>query len=36
MDDNLRWMSLEEYIYKNHDKSAVDVIKVNIPGRYSH
>lgn len=36
MDDQARWQGIEDYILKNINKSAADIIKVDIPGNYPH
>lgn len=34
MDDQQRWLRIEDYLVRNADKPAVELIKIEIPGNY--
>jgi hypothetical protein len=36
MDDQQRWLRIEDYLVRNADKPAVELIKIDIPGNYSN
>lgn len=36
MDDQQRWLRIEDYLVRNADKPAVELIKIEIPGNYSN
>jgi hypothetical protein len=36
MDDKLRWIEIEDFLIKNASRSAVEIIKIDIPGNYPH
>jgi hypothetical protein len=36
MDDQQRWLRIEDYLVRNAHKPAVELIKIDIPGNYPH
>lgn len=36
MDDQQRWVEIEDFLIKNASRSPVEVIKIEIPGNYPH
>jgi hypothetical protein len=36
MDDQQRWLRIEDYLVRNAHKPAVELIKFDIPGNYPH
>lgn len=36
MDDELRWVEIEDFLVKNASRSPVEIIKIDITGNYPH